>query len=222
MSMYGYLALIILPLVLGWGTQIYINSQYKKWSNVPISSHETGAQAARRMLDANGLSDVGIEHIAGNLTDNFDPKSRILHLSDGVYDNTSVAATAIACHEAGHAVQHARGYVPARIRMALVPAVSFASNAWIILLLAGWFLNLTGLVWIAIILFAVAVLFQIVTLPVEFDASHRALQTVTTSGALEGEVSGARSVLTAAALTYVAATLMSIAQLLYFLGSMNN
>ena len=146
----------------------------------------------------------------------------MLHISGDVHDGTSVASTAVACHEAGHAVQHARNYAPARIRMALVPAVNFASNIWMIILIIGMLLQLTGLVWISIALFAVAVLFQLVTLPVEFDASHRALQTIEGSGVMEGELSGARSVLTAAALTYVAATLSSILQLLYFIGMARN
>ncbi|MGN0035433.1 MAG: zinc metallopeptidase [Coriobacteriales bacterium] len=214
----SYLLLVIIVLALGLGTQSYINSQYRKWSKVPISTRMTGAEAARRMLDANGLAAARIDCIAGSLTDNFDPRSQVLHLSQDVYNGTSVAATAVACHEAGHAVQHARGYTPARVRMALVPAVNFAANIWIFLLIAGIFLNLAGLVWASIILFGVAVLFQIVTLPVEFDASHRALETISASGVNAGELSGASTVLRAAALTYVASTLSSVLQLLYFVG----
>jgi Zn-dependent membrane protease YugP len=218
----SYFMLILVVLVLGIGTQALINSRYRKWSNVPISTNMTGAMAARRMLDANGLANAGIDCIPGTLTDNFDPRTQMLHLSRDVYNGTSIAATAIACHEAGHAVQHARGYAPARFRMALVPAVNFASNAWIVLLLIGIFLNLAGLVWFSIALFGVAVLFQFVTLPVEFDASHRAIDTIAISGANQGEVAGAQSLLTAAAFTYVAATLSSLLQLLYFVGVARN
>lgn len=214
----SYLSLMIIILALGLLSQSYINRQYKQWSQVPISTGFTGAQAARLMLDRNGLQGVGIERIPGTLTDNYDPRTNVLRLSESSYNSTSVAATAIACHEAGHAVQHARNYGPARIRMALAPAVNVAANLWIFLFLGGIFLNMMGLVWLSIGLFAVAVLFQLVTLPVEFDASDRALQTIGTSGISAQETAGARKVLTAAAFTYVASTLSSILQLLYFVG----
>ncbi len=216
----SYLLLMVVILALGLGSQAWIKSTYNKWSKVPIATRETGAQAARRMLDANGLSSVQINALSTeDLADHFDPTNNTLSLSRNVYAGTSVAATAIACHEAGHAVQHARNYVPARIRMALVPVTNVASNAWIILFFVGFFLNLVGLVYVAIALFAFAILFQIVTLPVELDASHRALEVISSNPALPAmEVSGARTVLTAAAFTYVAAALASLLQLAYLIG----
>jgi Zn-dependent membrane protease YugP len=213
-----YLLLIIVTVGLGLGTQWYIKHTYKKWNKASISSGLTGAQAARNMLDANGLSHIAITRIAGELTDNFDPRTMVISLSEGVYDSRSVAATAIACHECGHAVQHARNYVPARIRGALVPAVSFASAIWMFALIGGIILNMLGLIWAAIILYAAVILFQVVTLPVELDASARAMQTVSGYGFLPAsESKGARTVLTAAALTYVAAALASLLQLIYLL-----
>ena len=215
----AWIMLIVVSLVLGFGTQIYIRSRYKKWMKVPISSGLTGAQAARRMLDANGLSNVGITMVAGELSDHFDPRTNIVSLSEAVFNGRSVSATAIACHECGHAVQHARGYVPATIRSTLVPGVSLAGNLWVIVLIAGIFLQAIGLIWLAIALYAATLVFQLVTLPVEFDASRRAVAYINGYGYLpSGESGGAKSVLTAAALTYVAAALVSIMQLIYLLG----
>ncbi|MDR0350219.1 MAG: zinc metallopeptidase [Coriobacteriales bacterium] len=215
----SYLFLIVVTLALGFGSQAFIKHTFRKWSKVPISSGLTGAQAARRMLDANGLSNVAIERVAGELTDHYNPKTNVVSLSEGVYDSTSVSATAVACHECGHAVQHARGFVPARMRGALVPAVNFASTAWLFILLAGAFLALAGLVWLAIGLYAATIVFQLVTLPVEFDASKRGLAYIKSYGFLPStETGGARAVLTSAALTYVAAALVSVLQLIYLLG----
>jgi Zn-dependent membrane protease YugP len=215
----SYLLLIVVTLALGFGTQAYIKHTFKKWNKVPISSSLTGAQAARRMLDANGLSQVAIECVPGELTDHFNPKTNVVSLSESVYNSSSVSATAVACHECGHAVQHARGFVPARMRGALVPAVNFASTAWLFILLAGAFLAIAGLVWLAIGLYAATIVFQLVTLPVEFDASKRALGYIKGYGFLPPtETGGARSVLTSAALTYVAAALVSVLQLIYLLG----
>jgi Zn-dependent membrane protease YugP len=205
---------------MGVGSQMYIKSTYKKWNRVPISSGLTGAQAARRMLDANGLVHVAITRIPGELTDHYNPQTNIVSLSEAVYSGTSVSATAIACHECGHAVQHAQNYAPAKLRGALVPAVNIASSAWIFVFLAAIFLNLIGLFWVAIALFAATLVFQLVTLPVEFDASSRALAYVKSYGFLPTtETGGARKVLTSAALTYVAAALASVMQLIYLLGS---
>jgi Zn-dependent membrane protease YugP len=216
---YSYLLLIVATLVLGFGTQAYIRHTYKKWSKVPISSGLTGAQAARRMLDANGLSNVSIECVGGELTDHYNPKTKVVSLSEAVYNGASVSATAIACHECGHAVQHARGFVPATVRGALVPTVNLAGGVWILVLFAGIFLQMVGLVYLAIALYAATLLFQLVTLPVEFDASNRALAYVKGYGFLPAsETGGARSVLTSAALTYVAAALVSVLQLIYLLG----
>jgi Zn-dependent membrane protease YugP len=215
----SYLLLIGVTLILGFGTQAYIKHTYHKWSRVPISSGLTGAQAARKMLDANGLSNVAIARIPGELTDHYNPKTNVVSLSERVYGEASVSATAIACHECGHAVQHARNYAPAKLRGALVPAINIAGSAWIFVLLIGIFLQMLGMVYLAIILYAVTILFQLVTLPVEFDASSRALAYVRGYGFLPAtESGGARSVLTSAALTYVAAALVSVLQLIYLLG----
>lgn len=216
----SYLLLIVVTLVLGLGSQALIKSTYKKWSRVPISSGLTGAQAARRMLDANGLAHVSIQGIPGNLTDHYNPSTNVISLSSDVYSGTSVAATAIACHECGHAVQHAQNYAPAKVRGAIVPVVNIASSAWVFVLIAGIVLNEMGLYWLAIALFAATLIFQLVTLPVEFDASNRALAYIKGYGFLpQTETGGAKSVLTSAALTYVAAALASVMQLVYLLAS---
>ncbi len=208
-----------------------INSSYRKYASVPNESGLTGAQIARRMLDDNGLQHVQVRPVAGSLSDHYDPRTQVVSLSEGVYDQASVSAMAIACHECGHAVQHARGYVAMKVRSALVPIANFGSSVWLILLLIGIFLNMMQLFWLGIIFYAFAVLFQIVTLPVEFNASRRALAYITgsSSGAVtastqalaipgDATADGARTVLRAAALTYVAAALTSVLQLLYFLG----
>ncbi|MEY8678078.1 zinc metallopeptidase [Granulimonas faecalis] len=217
----GYLLLVVVSLVLGFATQHYIDSTYKRWSRVPVPDGRTGASIARSMLEADGVGGVGIEVVPGELTDHFDPRDNSLHLSQANLSGASVASAAVACHEAGHAVQYDKGYVPGRIRTALVPVVNLASNVWMIVLIVGISMSFAGLVDLAIILFAASVLFQLVTLPVEFDASRRALAYLRTAG-FDGEVvAGARKVLTAAALTYVAAALVSCLQLLYLLGVSN-
>ena len=212
-----YLLLIVVSTILGMATQGYIKSTYAKWSKVPLDSSLTGADVARRMLADEGVSGVGIEAIGGELTDNYDPRSNVLHLSQGNLRGGSVASAAVACHEAGHAVQHARGYAPVRIRSALVPVVNFTSNAWMIAFFLGIAMGAAGLMRFAIALFAFSVIFQIVTLPVEFDASRRAVAYVERSGLGPQAVRGAKKVLVAAALTYVAAALVSVLQLLYYL-----
>lgn len=213
----AYLLLVVSSTALGMAAQSYIRSTYAMWSRVPLAGGGTGAEVAKRMLADEGVGGVRIEPIAGSLTDNFDPRSNTLRLSGENLSGGSVASAAVACHEAGHAVQHARGYLPGRVRSALVPVVNFASNAWMLVFFAGVFLGLTGLVQLAIGLFAASVLFQIVTLPVEFDASRRAVAYIERSGLGPEAVRGARKVLVAAALTYVAAALVSVLQLLYYL-----
>lgn len=214
----GYWLIVLVSLVLGGITQAYINSTYKRWSRVPASAGTTGEEVARRMLDSNGASQVGITHVAGHLTDYYDPRDNMLHLSPENYQGGSVASVAVACHEAGHAVQTAKGYMPGRIRTALVPVVNFTQNTWMIVLLLGMFLGLMGLVRLAIIFFAFSVIFQLVTLPVEIDASRRAVKYLGSSAGGAIDKKGARQVLTAAALTYVAAALISVLQLLYLMG----
>ena len=193
-----------------------LQDEYAKWARVPANVPGTGADVARRMLAEGGAQGVGITRVAGSLTDHYDPRDNRLHLSDDNYHGASVASVAVACHEAGHAIQAARGFGLYRLRSALVPAVNIAQQGWVLVLLAGILLNVAGLVRLAIVLFAVAVVFQLVTLPVEIDASRRAVAYLSANGSGVDE-KGARSVLTAAALTYVAAALTSIMQLLYLL-----
>jgi Zn-dependent membrane protease YugP len=210
---------MLFAMVLGFVTQGYVNRAYRRWSQVALATGRTGAEVARAMLDSEGLSNVGIELVEGRLSDHYDPRANVLRLSRDVYTSASVAAAGVAAHEAGHAVQHARGFVAAKIRMALVPAANLGSNGAWILIMIGLFTGLTQLAWLGVIAFAAAVLFQLVTLPVEFDASKRALVALSTTGMLpEEQVAGARNVLTAAALTYIAATLIAIMQLLYWVG----
>lgn len=215
----SYLALIVISLALGLGTQWYIRHTFKRWSQVPIDSHETGAQVARRFLNSEGLSNVPIRPNGGDdLSDYYDPRSDALYLSNSSENGDSVASVAVACHEAGHAVQHDRNYMPARIRMAIVPVVNIGSELWMLVLLAGIFMNLTGLINLGILLFAFVVVFQLVTLPVEFNASARAMNFISNDVRISPEQArGARQMLTAAVLTYVAAALSSILQLLYLL-----
>lgn len=214
---WGYYAVALVALVLGLAAQAYIKRTYARWSQVDAHVPGTGEQVARRMLDECGAGSVGITRVAGSLTDHFDPRDNRLHLSDDNYRGGSVASVAVACHEAGHAVQAARGFSPYRVRQALVPVVNFAQGTWTIVLLAGVFLRTVGLVQLALALFAASVLFQLVTLPVEIDASRRAVAYLSSHGSGLDE-KGTRQVLTAAALTYVAAALASLLQLLYLMG----
>lgn len=215
-----YLTLIIVTVILGFGTQWYINHSYKKYSAVDSHTGLTGAQIARRMLDDNGLQHVQVQCVGGTLTDHYDPSTQVVRLSEGIYSSTSVSAAAVACHECGHAVQHAQGYAPMRVRTALVPLANFGSSAWLVLLMVGIFLQLTNLILLACVVYGFAVLFQVVTLPVEFNASRRGLAYADNTLGLAG--SGASTVLTAAALTYVAAALTSVMQLLYYLSVFTN
>jgi Zn-dependent membrane protease YugP len=222
---FGYIGIFIFAMVIGFATQSWVKRTYATNAGLPTANGMSGAQIARAMLDANGLGSVGIERIGGSLSDHYDPTANVLRLSADVHDGRNVAAAGVAAHEAGHAVQHARGFVFARFRMALVPVANIGSQAAPFLIIVGLviggaatFLG-SALLNLGILFFAGAVLFQIVTLPVEFDASRRALATLSEGGYLApDEVPGARSVLTAAAMTYVAATLISVMYLLYYLG----
>lgn len=213
----SYLLLIVVTLVIGMGATWYVNSQLKKYTHVPISNGLTGAEVARRMLAFYGIRNVEVRR-GGPGQDFFDPRSNSVTLSPEAYDGRSVTATATACHEVGHAYQYAEDYAPMKIRGAIVPAVNLASNAWIFLLMLGIIMNLASLTTLAIILYAVVVLFQLVTLPVEFDASNRAMKYMNTIGLPQVEQRGSYAVLRACALTYVAAALTSILQLLWLLG----
>ena len=214
----SYLLLLVVCTVLGLAAQAYLRRTYARWSKVPFSTGETGAQVARRMLAEEGAAGVGVVPTPGELSDHYDPRDNNLHLSRENLSGGSVASVAVACHEAGHAVQNARAYLPMRVRSALVPAVNAASSVWMLVFVAGIVLNVAGLTTLAIALFSISVLFQLVTLPVEIDASRRAVAYIASSGMDPVAEQGARSVLTAAALTYVAAALVSVLQLLYLLG----
>lgn len=213
----AYLLVVLVALVLGLGAQAYIRSTYRKWSKVDAGIPGTGAEVARQMLLTGGAPGVGITRVPGSLTDHYDPRDNMLHLSDDSYRGASVASVAVACHEAGHAIQAAQGYGFYRLRTSLVPVVNIAQQGWLIVLLLGVMMNAFGLVQLAIVLFAVSVVFQLVTLPVEIDASRRAVAYLGSFGSGLDE-KGARAVLTAAALTYVAAALASLIQLVYLLG----
>jgi uncharacterized protein len=213
-----YLAFLIPPLVLGLVVQAWLKRTFAKYSEVQISSFLPGAQIARTILDQNGLHDVPVEMSPGGaLSDHYDPRKKALFLSEPVYQPPSIAAAAVAAHETGHALQDARGYTPLKIRSAMFPAVAFASTAWMWLLIIGVLLQATGLVGIAVALYAVAVLFHFVTLPVEFNASKRAAGQLRELGLVgAGEAAGVQKVLNAAAMTYVAGALAALTQLLYY------
>jgi uncharacterized protein len=218
-----WIACFIVPLVLGFWAQHKVKSTFAKNLEVPVANGMTGAQIARRVLDANGLNEVPVEETPGSLSDHYDPRSRSVHLSPEVFQQVSVASTAVAAHEVGHAIQHAKSYAFFKFRSALFPAVQFASNIWFLFLLGGIFLQITGFIVLAIALYAVAVLFTLVTLPVEFDASSRAKRQLTDLGLVaSNEAAGVQSTLKAAAWTYVAGALAAVAQLLYFLSLLNN
>jgi uncharacterized protein len=205
------------PLIFGLWAQSRVKGTFHKYSEVPEDTGLTGAAVARQILDANGLHDVPVNAVAGELSDHYDPRSRSVNLSEPVYGAATISSTAVAAHEVGHAIQHAKAYVPMTVRSALWPATAFASSAWGFLLLGGLLLNAANLIVVAVVLFAAVVLFQIVTLPVEFDASRRAAVQLKTLGIANPDESvGVRKVLTAAALTYVAGALAALAQLAYF------
>lgn len=217
----AYMLLVLVSTVIGLAAQGYINSTYRTWSRVPAAG-ATGADVARRMLDANGCHAVDIKRVNGHLTDHYDPRDNSLHLSSENLTGGSVASVAVACHEAGHAAQKAHGYAMMKVRTALVPVVNFTQNTWMLVLMLGLFMNIAGLTTLAIVFFAFSVVFQLVTLPVEIDASRRAVAYIEQSGMGEVDVRGAKKVLTAAAITYVAAALTSILQLLYLLARTND
>lgn len=224
MGHYGYYGyyfdptylLVLIGAVLCIWAQMRVQSTYRKYSRVRSRSGLTGAQAAQRILQMSGIYDVRIEHVRGELTDHYDPSAKVLRLSDSVYGSDSIAAIGVAAHECGHAVQHDKGYAPLSIRTALVPAANIGSWAGIPIILLGALMGMNQiLIQIGIWVFALAVLFQVVTLPVEFNASGRALAMLGDYGMLErDETSGCRKVLSAAALTYVAAAASAILQLL--------
>lgn len=198
--------------------QIKVNSNFKKYGRIANSRGMSGAEAAYRLLQLNGITDVKIKKISGNLTDHFNPSTKEICLSESVFDSRSIAAVGIACHEAGHACQHAQSYFPLKIRNAVIPITKFGSMLGIPLVLIGVFFTFEPLTYAGIILYSAVALFQLITLPVEFNASSRALKTIEANGFLSVEENkGAKKVLTAAALTYVAALVSSLATLLRLL-----
>lgn len=212
-----YFAIMILTLVIGGGAQLYVTSQLKKYSHVPSSYGITGAEMARRMSVDKGISNVGVMR-GGPNQDFFDPRSNSVTLGTEAYGQYSITAIATAVHEMGHASQFAEGYAFMKFRSALVPVVNFCSNAWMIIFMLGLLMGAAGgttLMKVGIIMFAAVLLFQLVTLPVEFDASRRGLAYLQATGMNQAELSGAYSVLRACALTYVAAALTALLQLVY-------
>lgn len=211
--------LLIPAIILSIYAQGKISSAYNKYSKVYSRAGYTGAQAARAILQANGLYDVRIEPVGGQLSDHYDPRDRTVRLSEGVYHGNSLASLAVAAHETGHAVQHATGYFPLQLRSTFVPVANFGSSLGPMLILAGIFIPaFDWLLRLGIMAFSLAVLFQLITLPVEFNASHRAMAMLQSNGMLaQDEAKGARKVLSAAALTYVAAALTAVLELLRFI-----
>lgn len=198
--------------------QYFVSSTYKKWSQVPNRSRITGAEAAQRLIRSGGLYDVRVEGVSGRMSDHYDPRHKVLRLSSGVYKTNSVAAVAIAAHELGHAMQDQEGYLPLRLRSAMIPAVNIGSTLGWLFIFLGIFMQWTGLAWLGVIVFSAGALFSLATLPVELNASARAKKLLVQSGIIVGqdEQQGVNKVLNAAAFTYVAALLTSVLQLLYF------
>lgn len=212
-----WLICAIVPLIFGGLAQLTVTRTFKKYSQIAPRNGMTGADAAAAVLRASGLEGVSIRPVDGHLSDHYDPRDRTLNLSAQVGQASSVAAMGVAAHEAGHAIQDSHGYWPMRVRQTLVPAANFGSSIWILPVFAGLILQVSGLVTIGLILFTAVVLFQLITLPVEFDASHRALVALEDGGMLAAdEMDGARAVLRAAALTYVAGFVAALGQLIYF------
>ena len=207
--------LIIVGMLLCLAASGNVSATYRKYSKIENARGMTASEVAERILKGAGISDVRIERIEGELTDHYDPKNKVVRLSEGVYYSTSVAAIGVAAHECGHVLQHYNGYLPIRVRNAIVPVVNFGSNLSWPLILLGVLFGLTRLVDVGIILFTLVLLFQIVTLPVEFNASKRAIGVIRDTGILYGdEITGAKKVLNAAALTYVAGVIVTALQVL--------
>ncbi len=213
-----YILFMIPAFILMLIAQGYVNGAYKKWSQVRAATGLTGSQAAERLISQGGLN-VDVDQVRGNLTDNYDPRQKVLHLSQGVYNSPSVAAVAIAAHELGHAMQDQDGYFPLRLRAAMVPAINIGSYLGWILIFIGLILRLTNLAWLGVLVFSGGALFALATLPVELNASARAKALLSNTGIIVGEDErrGVNNVLNAAALTYVAGLVGAILQLLYFI-----
>jgi Zn-dependent membrane protease YugP len=213
-----YLIYMLPAMFIMLATQWYVRSTYSRWGQVPTRNRISGAEAAQRLIQRNGLYDVTVEGVQGSLTDHYDPRKKVLRLSSGVYQGSSVASLAVAAHELGHAMQDKEGYTPLRLRAALVPAVNIGSTLGWVFLLIGIFLRITPLAWLGVIVFGLGAVFALATLPVELNASARAREMLAASGIIVGEDEqrGVRSVLNAAALTYVAALITSLLQVFYY------
>ncbi len=212
---YYYIILVIPAMLISLWAQFRVKSTYKKFSGVRNTRGITGAYAAQAVLTHYGIRDVRIEAVSGNLTDHYDPKAKVIRLSEGVYNATSIAAIGVACHEAGHAAQHAENYIPIKIRNTLVPVCNIGSRLGVPLAILGYFLGFEPLVSFGLILYSAITLFQLVTLPVEFNASRRAIKVIDETDLLyDDEMGGAKKVLKAAAMTYVASMVVALASLL--------
>lgn len=220
---YYYLILVVPALMLAIWAQVQVKTTYRKYSRVPNSRGMTGAYAAQAVLNFYGITDVRIERISGNLTDHYDPRSKVIRLSDGVYNSSTVAAIGIACHEAGHAAQHAENYAPIKIRNAIIPVCNIGSTIGIPLALIGWIFSFSILIYVGLGLYAAVFIFQVATLPVEFNASRRAIKVIDETQLLrDDEIGGAKKVLAAAAMTYVASMMVALANLLRLLLRFSN
>lgn len=210
-----YILLVGPAILLTMFAQMKVKGTFNRWKQISNSRGMTGAQVAQYMMEQNGINDVSIHQIDGDLTDHFDPSSKTVNLSAEVYSGTSIASIGIACHEVGHVIQHHIGYGPIKLRMAIIPMTNIGSKLALPLIIIGLLINATGMAWLGVLCFSLSTIFQLVTLPVEFDASHRALKTIDQCGLFQGkDYQGAKSVLSAAALTYVAALFVSLMQLL--------
>ncbi len=215
--------LVVIAFILTLFASFGVKATFSKYDKVKSARGITGAEAARRILDANGLQNIRIEHISGDLTDHYSPNENVIRLSDATYNSDSVAAIGVAAHECGHAVQHKVGYFPIKLRNSIVPVVNIGNSLSMPLFLIGLLLNMTGLAMFGAILFGLVLVFQVVTLPVEINASRRAMKTIEGMSILEDdELKGARKTLTAAAMTYVAAVAATALQFLRLLLILNN
>ncbi len=215
---YWYIILVIPAMLIAALAQFKVKSTYKKYSKVLNSRNITGAYAAQAVLLHYGITDVRIQQIAGSLTDNYNPKTKVISLSEGVYGSSTVAAVGIACHEAGHAAQHATDYIPIKLRNSIIPVCNVGSTIGLPLAIIGYFLGFGLLVKIGLLLYSAIFIFQLVTLPVEFNASRRAMKVIEETGLLyDDEANGAKKVLASAAMTYVASMVVALANLLRFI-----
>lgn len=212
---YYYMILVVPAMFLALWAQYKVRSTYRKYSRISNTKRITGAQAAQIVLSNYGINDVAVECISGELTDHYDPKAKVIRLSENVYSNSSIAAIGVACHEAGHAAQHAEAYLPIKIRNLIIPVCNIGSMLGIPLALVGYFFGFQPLISIGLLLYAAIALFHVATLPVELNASHRAMRVISDNNLLlDDEQAGARKVLTAAAMTYIASMIVALANLL--------